>query len=94
MDKPMDMPMDMPGMPGMPMDMPGMGGMPGMSGGHTHSHVHPPTPTPRPYNGPLYVQGGFPNSTTCTNPKIRKEWYGPRVPDGRADLVQEENVKA
>src|ERR1700744_492162 len=66
--------------PGMPMDMPmsdmpGMGGMGGMVGmdGHTHSHTHAPRPTPAPYKGPLYVQGGFLNSTTCTNPKIRKE---------------------
>jgi len=47
--------------------------------GAPHSHVHPPPiPPPGPPmdggNETLFVQGGFPNSTTCTNPKIRKEW--------------------
>jgi len=45
-----------------------------MGDGHTHTHVHPTKPpAPKP-TGPLFVQGGFPNSTKCTNPKIRKEW--------------------
>jgi hypothetical protein len=77
--------------PGMPMDMPmdmpmGMGGA-----SHTHSHSHPTRPQPPTPTGPLYVQGGFPNSTTCTNPKIRKEWYGQSLTGGAANRVQAEN---